>query len=273
MPSLDLLPVHSSPSAESNAIYEDSASSEGLPTPLDVPSRNLHFMDHSADAPLSIDIPNKTVPPLIGTPFITDSASLFEYPFPPSSSRPPLSTTSSSSSVTSIPGPPASVALDKHIPHVFARLSNRVGSPGHRRTSSHGGLSPIPIPPRLRKLSGRKVDESTPTEHDIPTPRFDPSPCPDNEYPIFKGCATEALPSRDTVAVAQDRLTETCTDSTSAIGLVLPSTAGACAEMIPISGRRRSMPAVLSDPNQDDTGYAPSCSNRGNTERNVRLGF
>ncbi|KAF8675703.1 hypothetical protein RHS04_06598 [Rhizoctonia solani] len=273
MPSLDLLPVHSSPSAESNAIYEDSASSEGLPTPLDVPSRNLHFMDHSADAPLSIDIPNKTVPPLIGTPFITDSASLFEYPFPPSSSRPPLSTTSSSSSVTSIPGPPASVALDKHIPHVFARLSNRVGSPGHRRTSSHGGLSPIPIPPRLRKLSGRKVDESTPTEHDIPTPRFGPSPCPDNEYPISKGCATEALPSRGTVAVAQDRLTETCTDSTSAIGLILPSTAGACAETIPISGRRRSMPAVLSDPNQDDTGYAPSCSNRGNTERNVRLGF
>ncbi|KAF8749655.1 hypothetical protein RHS01_09953 [Rhizoctonia solani] len=237
MPSLDLLPVHSSPSAESNAIYEDSASSEGLPTPLDVPSRNLHFMDHSADAPLSIDIPNKTVPPLIGTPFITDSASLFEYPFPPSSSRPPLSTTSSSSSVTSIPGPPASVALDKHIPHVFARLSNRTNRP--RRSTIFRRLASI-------------------------------HPCPDNEYPISKGCATEALPSRDTVAVAQDRLTETCTDSTSAIGLVLPSTAGACAETIPISGRRRSMPAVLSDPNQDDTGYAPSCSNRGNTERNVR---
>ncbi|CAE6467251.1 unnamed protein product [Rhizoctonia solani] len=273
MPSIDLFPVHSSPSGESPVSYEDSASSDGVPTPLDVPQRDIHFLDHSTDAPLSINIPNKIVQPLLGTPFITDSASLFEYPFPPASSRPPLSSVSSSSSVASIPGPPSSVALDKHIPHVFARLSNRFGSPGHRRTSSHGGLSPIPIPPRLRKLSGRIMDEPTTTEYDIAMPHFDVSLRPDNEPDSSKACV-EASPSRGNVA-AQDRSTETRVVSTPQLvpdrefGLVLAPSSDACAE-IPISVWRRSMPTVLTDFSENETGYA--LANPG-ADRPVRLGF
>ncbi|KDN41348.1 hypothetical protein RSAG8_07463, partial [Rhizoctonia solani AG-8 WAC10335] len=173
---IDLSPVRTFASDESPTTYEDSASSEGVPTPLEGPQSHSNFLGHSAGSPLSINIPNIITPPLIGTPFLTDSASLFEYPFPVSS-RPPLSSASSTSSVTSISGPPSSATLDKHSSHLFARLSSRVGPLGHRRTSSHGGLSPIPIPPRLRKLSGGHIfDESTPKQHDIPTPRFDLSP-------------------------------------------------------------------------------------------------
>ncbi|KAG8703867.1 hypothetical protein FRC11_010390 [Ceratobasidium sp. 423] len=260
-----------SPSGESPTGYEDSASSEGVPTPLEVPQSHSNFLNHPADAPLSIDIPNKITRPLIGTPFITDSASLFEYPFPPVSSRPPLSSTSSSSSVSSTPGPPSSAALDKHSSHVFARLSSR----GHRHTSSHGGLSPIPIPPRLRKLSGGHLfDESTPTQHDIPTPRFDLSPRPDNQSDNLQG-RTEALPSRDNVAAQPNyphlsrAYSTPRTIPSYKLGPALSSTPRACMGMS-IADRRRSMPAVLTDSDDDHSGYISASSG---TEEPTRLKF
>ncbi|KAJ1300235.1 hypothetical protein OPQ81_005064 [Rhizoctonia solani] len=260
MHSLDLLPVRTYTSRESPIGYEDSSSSEGVPTPLEVSQSPSNFLNHPPEAPLSIDIPNKITQPLIGTPFITDSASLFEYPFPPVSSRPPLSSTSSSSSVASIPGPPSPATLDKHSSHVFARLSGRVGSPGHRKFSSHGGLSPIPIPPRLRKLSGGHIlDESTPTRHDIPTPRFDLSPRADNKFDNLQG-RSEASPNRDSVAARTDNPLVTGAYSTPRIipgyelGPALSSTPRTCID-ISITNRRRSMPIVLSDSDDEHTDF------------------
>ncbi|CAE6460618.1 hypothetical protein ACGC1H_000341 [Rhizoctonia solani] len=241
MHSIDLFPV----SGESpTTSYADSVSSEGVPTPLEGPQSHPGY-------PLAIDIPQKITPPLIGTPFITDSSSLFEYPFPVSP-RPPLSSTSSSSSVTSIPGPPSSATQDKHSSHILARLSSRVGL-GHRRTSSRGGLSPIPIPPRLRRLSGHMFDESTPTQHDIPTPRFNLSPHFDSAGNI-QGRA-EALPSRDTGAPRPNYSVHTRAGlSGKELGPVLSSTPRSCVD-ISIAGRRRSMPAVLTD-SDSDHGYS-----------------
>ncbi|CAE6476546.1 unnamed protein product [Rhizoctonia solani] len=268
MHSIDLFPVRTSVSGESPTSYEDSASSEGVPTPLEGPQTHSNFLVHSAASPLSIDIPKRITPPLIGTPFITDSASLFEYPFPPVSSRPPLSSASSSSSVTSIPGPPSPATLDKHSSHIFARLSSRVGPPGHRKSPSHGGLSPIPIPPRLRKLSGGHLfDESTPTQQDVPTPRFDLSPRRDEQPSNVQGHA-EALPSRGNVAARptslQTRAYSRITPSTE-LGPALSSTPRACLD-ISITNRRRSMPAVLTD-SDDDCGYVSA------NERPARLRF
>ncbi|KAH7332684.1 hypothetical protein B0J17DRAFT_709696 [Rhizoctonia solani] len=259
MHSIDLLSVQTSPAGESPTSYEDSVSSEGVPTPLEVPQSHSNFLDHSADAPLSINIPNKITQPLVGTPFINDSTTLFEYPFPPVAARPPLSSASSSSSISLIPGPPSPTTLDKHSTHVFARLSSRVGPPGHRRTSSHGGLSPIPIPPRLRKLSaGHIFEESTPTQHDIPTPRFDLSPRPDNQSDSLQGRA-EALPSRGNVAV-RPNYSQFRTHSSPRVitykelGPALSSTPRACMD-IPVTNRRRSMPALLADSDDDHAGH------------------
>ncbi|KAB5588863.1 hypothetical protein CTheo_7695 [Ceratobasidium theobromae] len=151
MPPLSL----AKPSFSRDSLFEDSASSEGVPTPLELP------LDDPSRVRLSIDIPKQPAQPLIGTPFTTDTTSLFEYPFPPVPSRPPLSNASSSSSIVSLPAPPSSATVDKHIPHVFARLANRIGSPGHRRVPSHGDLPPVPIPPRLRKLSSAHPPEDT----------------------------------------------------------------------------------------------------------------
>ncbi|CAE7180363.1 unnamed protein product [Rhizoctonia solani] len=257
MHSIDLFPVHTFDSSKSSASNDDSASSEGVPTPLEGPQSHSNYPGQS---PLSINIPNKLSPPLLGTPFITDSASLFEYPFPPVSSRPPLSSASSSSSVTSIPGPPSSATQDKHSSHVLVRLSSRVGPPGHRRTSSHGGLSPIPIPPRLRKLSGNHIfEESTPTQHDVPTPRFDLSPRLDSQSSDLPG-EVKSLPSRDTVAVRPNYSLQIRNHSSARtipgheLGPALSSTPRACLD-IPIASRRRSMPAVLVD-SDDEHGYA-----------------
>ncbi|CAE6435184.1 unnamed protein product [Rhizoctonia solani] len=275
MHSIDLLSVHTSPSGESPTSYEDSVSSEGVPTPLEVPQSHPNFLSHSVDIPLSINIPNKITQPLVGTPFLKDSTALFEYPFPPVASRPPLSSASSSSSISSIPGPPSPTTLDKHSTHVFTRLSSRVGPPGHRRTSSHGGLSPIPIPPRLRKLSGGHIlEESTPTQHDIPTPRFDLSPPrPHNQSDSFQGRG-EALPSSDHVAVRPNysqrhaRYTpRVMTDS--GLGPALSSTPRACMD-IPVTSRRRSMPAVLTDSDDDHTGHISTGSG---AEEPIRLRF
>ncbi|KAJ1299896.1 hypothetical protein OPQ81_005015 [Rhizoctonia solani] len=254
MHSLDLLPVRTYTSREIPIGYEDSSSSEGVPTPLEVPQSPSNFLNHPPEAPLSIDIPNKITQPLIGTPFITDSASLFEYPFPPVSSRPPLSSTSSSSSVASIPGPPSPAILDKH--------------------SSHSrGLSPIPIPPRLRKLSGGHIlDESTPTRHDIPTPRFDLSPRADNKFDNLQG-RSEASPNRDSVAARTDDPLATRAYSTPRIipgyelGPALSSTPRTCTDMS-ITNRRRSMPIVLTDSDDEHTDFVSP-----GTKEQTRLRF
>ncbi|KEP46689.1 hypothetical protein V565_185720 [Rhizoctonia solani 123E] len=206
MHSIDLYSV----SGESPMSYEDSVSSEGVPTPLEGPQ------SHLAHSELSIDIPHKITPPLIGTPFITDSSSLFEYPFP-TSPRPPLSSASSASSVTSIPGPPSSATQDKHSSHILTRLSSRVG-----RTPN---LSPIPIPPRLRRLSGHMSDES-------------------NRFNLSLQHAPEVLPSRDTVSARLRFSLHTPPGGLS--GPALSSTPRACID-IPIASRRRSMPAVFTD--------------------------
>lgn len=238
---------------------------------MEVPQSHSNFLGHSADAPLSITIPSKITQPLVGTPFITDSTALFEYPFPPVSSRPPLSSASSSSSIASIPGPPSPTTLNKHSTHVFTLLSSRVGPPGHRRTSSHGGLSPIPIPPRLRKLSGGHIsEESTPTQHEISTFHLRLSLRPDNQSDNAPGRA-ETLARRDTTA-ARPNYSQLRTHSSprtinqNELGPALSSTPRACMD-IPITNRRRSMPAVLADSDDDHADHNLAGSDAEDTIR------
>jgi hypothetical protein len=114
------------------------------------------------------------------------------------------------------------------------------------------------------------MDESTPTEHDIPTPRFDLSPRPDNQSDSSKRYAEALPPSRGTVAVQDRPLQSYAAGSTPQVvpdneieGLGLASTMGARAE-IPMSVRRRSMPAVL---NEEDAGYGQASSNEVQSAR------